>query len=168
MVFQNFRGKVSQTNLDSFSFLSRPMASFETPMMAPSSREHNCSGNLSSCHSLALHFLISAESTLLQIRFLLFLWSHLRMAQPDHTPWSYSEVKVSHVWLFETPWTIQSMEFSRPEYCSGWPFPSSGKLPNPGAEPRSPALQADYHLSHQESWSYPEIVQTHWWRVCLD
>ena len=35
------------------------------------------------------------------------------------------------------------MEFSRPEYWSGWPFPSPGDLPNPGIEPRSPALQGD-------------------------
>jgi len=35
------------------------------------------------------------------------------------------------------------MEFSRPEYWSGYPFPSPGDLPNPGIEPRSPALQAD-------------------------
>ena len=35
------------------------------------------------------------------------------------------------------------MEFSRPEYWSGWPFPSPGDLPNPGIEPRSPALQVD-------------------------
>ena len=35
------------------------------------------------------------------------------------------------------------MELSRPEYCSGYPFPSPGNLPNPGIEPRSPALQAD-------------------------
>ena len=35
------------------------------------------------------------------------------------------------------------MEFSRPEYWSGWPFPSPGDLPKPGLEPRSPALQAD-------------------------
>ena len=27
--------------------------------------------------------------------------------------------KFCHVWLFETPWTIQFMEFSRPEYWSG-------------------------------------------------
>ena len=33
------------------------------------------------------------------------------------------------------------MEFSRPEYWSGSPSP--GDLPNPGIEPRSPALQAD-------------------------
>ena len=36
-----------------------------------------------------------------------------------------------------------SMGFSRPEYWSGLPFPTPGYLPNPGIEPRSPALQAD-------------------------
>ena len=46
-----------------------------------------------------------------------------------------------------TPWTIVcqaplSMEFSRPEYCSGLPFPSAGDLPDPGIEPGSPASQA--------------------------
>ena len=35
------------------------------------------------------------------------------------------------------------MEFSSPEYWSGQPFPSPGDLPNPGMEPRSPAMQAD-------------------------
>ena len=35
------------------------------------------------------------------------------------------------------------MEFSKPEYWSGQPFPSPGDLPNPGIEPRSPVLQAD-------------------------
>ena len=40
--------------------------------------------------------------------------------------------------------TLQSMEFSRPEYWSGSPFPSPGDLPNPGVEPRSPALQVDF------------------------
>ena len=35
------------------------------------------------------------------------------------------------------------MEFSRPEYWSGEPFPSPGDLPNSGIELRSPALQAD-------------------------
>ena len=36
-----------------------------------------------------------------------------------------------------------SMEFSRQEYWSGFPFPSPGYLPHPGIEPGSPALQAD-------------------------
>ena len=34
-----------------------------------------------------------------------------------------------------------SMEFSRQEYWSGLPFPSPGDLPDPGIEPRYPALQ---------------------------
>ena len=38
---------------------------------------------------------------------------------------------------------IPSMEFARPEYQSGLPFPSAGDLLNPGIEPRPPALQAD-------------------------
>ena len=50
---------------------------------------------------------------------------------------------LSCVQLFVTPWTIQSMEFSRPKYWSGQPFPSAGDLPNPGIEPGSPALQVD-------------------------
>ena len=50
------------------------------------------------------------------------------------------------------------MEFSRPEYWCGWPFPPPGDLPNPSIEPRSPALQADlYHLSHQGSPNQEEI-----------
>ena len=35
------------------------------------------------------------------------------------------------------------MEFSRPEYWNGQPFPSPGDLPNPGIDPRSPTLQVD-------------------------
>ena len=41
------------------------------------------------------------------------------------------------------PWTIESIEFSRPEHWSGQPFPSPGDLPNPNIKPRSPTLQAD-------------------------
>ena len=59
---------------------------------------------------------------------------------------------LSHVQLFATPWTVvyqapPSMGFSRQEYWSGLPFPSPGDLPDPGIEPRSPALQADTLLS---------------------
>ena len=54
----------------------------------------------------------------------------------------------SHIRLFATLWTLAhqappSMEFSRQQYWSGLPFPSPGDLPNPGIEPRSPALHAD-------------------------
>ena len=50
---------------------------------------------------------------------------------------------LSHVGLFATPWSIQPMEFSRPECWSGQHFPSPGDLPNPGIKPRSPILQTD-------------------------
>ena len=35
------------------------------------------------------------------------------------------------------------MEFSRPGNWGGWPFPPPRCPPNPGIEPRFPALQAD-------------------------
>ena len=55
---------------------------------------------------------------------------------------------LSHVRLSATPWTVAyqaspSMGFCRQEYWSGLPFPSPGDLPNPGMEPRYPALEAD-------------------------
>ena len=55
---------------------------------------------------------------------------------------------LSRVRLSGTLWTVApqaplSMGFSRQEYWSGLPFPSSGDLPGPGIEPRFPALQAD-------------------------
>ena len=55
---------------------------------------------------------------------------------------------LSRVRLFATPWTVAnqappSMGFSMQECWSGLPFPSPGDLPDPGIEPRSPALQAD-------------------------
>ena len=40
-----------------------------------------------------------------------------------------------------------SMEFSRQEYWSGYPFPSPRDPPDPRIEPRSPKLQADSLLS---------------------
>ena len=40
-----------------------------------------------------------------------------------------------------------SIEFSRQEHWSGLPCTSPGDLPNPGIEPRSPALQADSLMS---------------------
>ena len=57
-------------------------------------------------------------------------------------------LSLSHVQLFATPWTVPcqaplSMGVSRQEFWSGLSCPSLGDLPNPGIEPRSPALQVD-------------------------
>ena len=46
--------------------------------------------------------------------------------------------------------TIQSMEFSRPEYWNGEPSPSPGDLPNPGIKLRSLTFQADSLLAEPQ------------------
>ena len=69
-----------------------------------------------------------------------------------------SKVKVTQLCLtLVTPWNIQSMEFSRPELCSGELFPSPGDLPNPRFEPSLPhCRQILYQLSHKGS---PRILE---------
>ena len=47
-----------------------------------------------------------------------------------------------------------SMGFSRQEYWSGLPLPSPGNLPDPGIEPRSPALYTDALPSEPPGKSY--------------
>ena len=59
----------------------------------------------------------------------------------ENEKWKWKSL--SRVQLFATPWTVQFMEFSRPEYRRGQPFHSPGDLPNPGIKPRSLTLQAD-------------------------
>ena len=69
----------------------------------------------------------------------------LSASLPSGCSWVWLLIRV---WLFVTPWTVArqarlSMEFSRQEYWSGLPFPAPGDLPDPGTEPRSPALLVD-------------------------
>ena len=54
----------------------------------------------------------------------------------------YGEVKsLSRIRLFVTPWTVAyQASLSRQDYWSGLSFPFPGDLPDPGMEPRSPAL----------------------------
>ena len=85
-----------------------------------------------------------------------------------------SEVKVkslSCVQLFATPWYVAcqappSMGFSRQEYWSRLPFPSSGDLPNPGIEPKCPALQADSTVWAARECPYSMLL-SHFSRVRL-
>ena len=62
----------------------------------------------------------------------------------------------SRVFLFVTPWTATcqaplTMGFSRQEYWSGLPFPSSGMLPTQGSNPCLLRWQVDsLLLSHWE------------------
>ena len=48
------------------------------------------------------------------------------------------------------------MGFFRQEYWSGLPFPLPGHLPNPGIEPKSPALAGGFFTAEpSEALSYP-------------
>ena len=54
-----------------------------------------------------------------------------------HIVWKWKCLPLSHVWLSATPQTITqqdplSMEFSRQEYWSGFPFAPPGDLPDQG------------------------------------
>ena len=60
-------------------------------------------------------------------------------------------MKVSHVRLSVTPWTIQSMEFFRPEYWTGYSL-LQGIYPTQGSNPGLPHCRKIlYQLSHQGS-----------------
>ena len=63
---------------------------------------------------------------------------------------------------FATSWTIArqaplSMGFSRQEYWSGLPFPSSGNLPRPGIELRSPELAGRFFTTEPLLFPYREF-----------
>ena len=88
------------------------------------------------------------------------------LASLRHVGFWFPGVCVSHSVVSDSapPWTVPrqaplSMGFPRQEYWKGLPFPSPGDLPDPGIEPKSPALQADSLLS--EPPGFPSRAQTH-------
>ena len=71
---------------------------------------------------------------------------------------------LSCVQLFVTPWTAAHqaplfMGFSGQEYWTGLPCPLPGDLPNPGIEPRSPALQANSLPSEPRGKPFTWIIK---------
>ena len=71
------------------------------------------------------------------------------------SPWKKRKKKrksLSRVWLFVTPWTTQSMEFSRSEYWSGSLSLFQGIFSTQGLNPGLlHCSQILYQLSHQRS-----------------
>ena len=73
----------------------------------------------------------------------------------------------SHVRLFDILWTVAcqaplSMGFSRQEFCSGLPCPPPVDLPDPGIEPRSPALAGRF-FTISATW---EVLVWYFWTSC--
>ena len=79
--------------------------------------------------------------------FTVFCFSDLSLFMDFHMS---VKVKVTQ----SCPTLCDPMEFSRNTLGQntgvGWPFPSPGDLPNPGFEPRSPALQVDSSLAEPQ------------------
>ena len=78
----------------------------------------------------------------------IYKWKEKSESGSHSVQFSSVTQSLSRIQLFVTLWSVTyqdtpSMEFSRQEYWSGLPLPSSGDLPNPGFEPGSPALHAD-------------------------
>jgi len=99
------------------------------------------------CQILAL-FPIHEKLEMAFLMSSVFVWKNMKSlkASKQHEAIGYNETL--NMSQEVTPWTAAhqappSMGFSRQEYGSGVPFPPPGDLPNPGTEPRSPALQAD-------------------------
>ena len=87
-------------------------------------------------------------------------WSNLACTH-THTH-TYVLCVLSHVWLFETPWTVAyqtmlSMAFSRQEHWSGLPFPTPGDFLNTGLNP---------HLLHLLHWQVDSLLLGHLGSSC--
>ena len=76
---------------------------------------------------------------------------------------TYSSILAWKIPWIEEPGRLQSMGFSRQEYWSELPFPSSGDLPDPRIEPvssGSPALAGGFFTTAPPKWkvSNPILV----------
>ena len=61
--------------------------------------------------------------------------------------------------LLPTPHhALLSMGFSWREYWSGLPFPSPGGLPDPGTDPASPALAANFFTTEPPGTTHASLV----------
>ena len=133
-----------QRNLASYSLsgsqrVGHHLASERWPLLV-------CSLSLLRTYACILSSLICHSIFFLQIYIL-----QIRSLNPLYGAHAQS---LSHVWIFEIPWILAcqallSMGFPRQEYWSGFPFPPPGNLPDPGIEPRSPALTGRFFtMSH--------------------
>ena len=78
---------------------------------------------------------------------------------------------LSHDQFFVTPWTVArqaplSMGFSRQEYWSGLPFPTSADLPDPGIEPESPALAGRFLTTEPPGQTLLSVMESNATGMC--
>ena len=92
------------------------------------------------------------------------------MSNKNTSPYDNDCANTQSIDIFPKMSAIWSMELSKQEYWSGLPFPSPGDLPNPGTEPRSPALQADALPSEPPGkpiWNTEPQRSAHKWKLLV-
>ena len=70
---------------------------------------------------------------------------------------------LSHVWLFVTPWTIQSMEFSRSRILEWVAFPFSGESSQPRDWTQVSCIVGGFFTS----WATKEAPPKEYMYVCM-
>ena len=144
-----WKGKVKAKSLSCVRLLATPWtAGYQAPPSMGFSRQEYWSGvplpspsqNMYTISSRSFHHHCQhhccADQNCLPSTFAL----HLKALWQYNSHWKWKSL--SPVWLLVTPQPIQAMEFSRPEYSRGLSL-LQGIFPNPGIEPRSPALEVD-------------------------
>ena len=107
---------------------------------------------------------LKTSLNLLQYCFCFMFWIFGCEAYGVLAPWKLK--LLSHVWLFATPWIIQSMEFSRPDYWSGSISLLQGIFPTQGSNQgllhcRRILYQLSYHQESALSlnhWTAREVL----------
>ena len=74
--------------------------------------------------------------------------------------WTWKCLLLSHARPFAARQAPLSLEFSRQEYWSELPFPSPGDLPNPGIEPRFPALAGGFLTTETGTVTHEKSVNS--------
>ena len=144
------------------SVLASPLARLWTPQTYAHTILHMCHGFTCTHSWLCRH---TYAHTYFHVQPCVCRWAHTglkpRMVHPLHEPcWPRGHESLRcpvHAKSLQLCLTLlqpivarqapPSMGFSRQECWSGLPFPFLGDLPDPGIEPRSPALQVDSLLS---------------------
>ena len=95
----------------------------------------------------------------------MYAWDGMGWVHPWARDCDMHAQLLSCVPFFAIPWTVahqapQSMGFPRQEYWSGLPFLPLEDLPNPGMEPRSPALQVDSLPTEPHHYQFSSVAQS--------
>ena len=105
--------------------------------------------------SFVIHWLCASSLILIIMQTFPLKWK----VMVSHMVWFAHAQSLSHIQLFVTLWTVAhqpplTMGFPREEYWNGLSFSSPGDLPNPGIEPKPPALASGFFTTEPPEKPY--------------